>query len=249
MSARPGASATRASGRGSICSARPGPRSARKSSPATGRRVFPRSRRRSSSTVSPPSRGVRLKVHLAVDTGMGRGGFVAEHLPEKLARLERMENLEVEGIGSHLPSADEDEEFTLAAVRAVSRDHPRPRRRVAVQVAASVEQRGIARIRPGLLQSFAARADALRSFSAAGIPGKTRHGDEPEITGDPASARCRRGTEFPTGGNSSPPSPPASPPSASAMATATLGMSREKARTCGSVAAACRFSGASPWTR
>lgn len=59
------------------------------------------------------SRGIRLKVHLAVDTGMGRGGFVAEHLPEKLALLERMQNLDVEGIGSHLPSADEDEEFTL----------------------------------------------------------------------------------------------------------------------------------------
>jgi alanine racemase len=57
--------------------------------------------------------GKRLKVHLAVDTGMGRGGFVAEHLPEKLALLERMESLEIEGIGSHLPSADEDAEFTL----------------------------------------------------------------------------------------------------------------------------------------
>ena len=59
------------------------------------------------------SRGTRLKVHLAVDTGMGRGGFVADHLPEKLALLERMQSLEIEGIGSHLPSADEDEEFTL----------------------------------------------------------------------------------------------------------------------------------------
>ena len=56
----------------------------------------------------------RLKVHLAVDTGMGRGGFVAEHLSETLATLERLENLEIEGIGSHLPSADEDEEFTLS---------------------------------------------------------------------------------------------------------------------------------------
>lgn len=54
----------------------------------------------------------RLKVHLAVDTGMGRGGFVAENLPDKLAELERMDHLEIEGIGSHLPSADEDEEFT-----------------------------------------------------------------------------------------------------------------------------------------
>ena len=71
------------------------------------------------------ARGVRLKVHLAVDTGMGRGGFVAEHLPEKLAQLEQMGNLEVEGIGSHLPSADEDEKFTLrqfARFHAIIRD-------------------------------------------------------------------------------------------------------------------------------
>ena len=58
--------------------------------------------------------GVRLKVHLAVDTGMGRGGFVAEGLPEILRELEALPNLEVEGIGSHLPSADEDEDFTRA---------------------------------------------------------------------------------------------------------------------------------------
>ncbi len=58
------------------------------------------------------ARGIRLAVHLAVDTGMGRGGFVADHLPETLRELEKLENLEIEGIGSHLPSADEDEEFT-----------------------------------------------------------------------------------------------------------------------------------------
>jgi len=54
----------------------------------------------------------RLKVHLAVDTGMGRGGFVAEHLAETLRKLELLEHLEIEGIGSHLPAADEDVEFT-----------------------------------------------------------------------------------------------------------------------------------------
>lgn len=59
------------------------------------------------------ARHTRLKVHISVDTGMGRGGFVADHLAEKLVALERMEHLEIEGIGSHLPSADEDEEFTL----------------------------------------------------------------------------------------------------------------------------------------
>jgi len=56
--------------------------------------------------------GKRLKVHIAVDTGMGRGGFVLDHLPEKMETLATLANLEIEGIGSHLPSADEDEEFT-----------------------------------------------------------------------------------------------------------------------------------------
>ena len=56
--------------------------------------------------------GKRLKVHLAVDTGMGRGGFVAQGLDATLEKLDRLEFLEIEGIGSHLPSADEDEDFT-----------------------------------------------------------------------------------------------------------------------------------------
>jgi len=56
--------------------------------------------------------GRRLKAHIAVDTGMGRGGFVADHLVESMKKLELLENLEIEGIGSHLPSADEDVEFT-----------------------------------------------------------------------------------------------------------------------------------------
>lgn len=56
--------------------------------------------------------GKRLKVHLAVDTGMGRGGFLLADLPDLIGDLERLEHLEIEGIGSHLPSADEDAEFT-----------------------------------------------------------------------------------------------------------------------------------------
>lgn len=59
------------------------------------------------------ARGKRLKVHLAVDTGMGRGGFVPEDLPGTLKELEQLTSLEIEGVGSHLPSADEDEEFTV----------------------------------------------------------------------------------------------------------------------------------------
>ncbi|BCX47174.1 alanine racemase [Haloferula helveola] len=54
----------------------------------------------------------RLKCHLAVDTGMGRGGFVPEELPCLLPELEALKGIEIEGVGSHLPSADEDENFT-----------------------------------------------------------------------------------------------------------------------------------------
>lgn len=56
--------------------------------------------------------GRRLRVHLAVDTGMGRGGFLPTDLPEAWPVLEALEGLEIEGIGSHLPAADEDETFT-----------------------------------------------------------------------------------------------------------------------------------------
>ena len=58
------------------------------------------------------ARGSRLKVHLAVDTGMGRGGFLPEEVPAVLPVLGELEWLEIEGLGSHLPSADEDPAFT-----------------------------------------------------------------------------------------------------------------------------------------
>ncbi len=57
-------------------------------------------------------RGVKLAVHIAVDTGMGRGGFLAEGIEDHFAKLLMIDSLEIEGIASHLSSADEDEEFT-----------------------------------------------------------------------------------------------------------------------------------------
>ncbi len=58
----------------------------------------------------------RLKVHLAVDVGMGRGGFLLDDLVQAMPVLEGMTHLEIEGIGSHLPSADEDREISLAQI-------------------------------------------------------------------------------------------------------------------------------------
>lgn len=56
--------------------------------------------------------GTRLPVQLTVDTGMGRGGFLPADLPGALDAITAHTHLEVAGIGSHLPSADEDPEFT-----------------------------------------------------------------------------------------------------------------------------------------
>jgi alanine racemase len=62
--------------------------------------------------------GKRIRVHLAVDTGMGRGGFLTEHLPGLMAAPDSLTHLEIEGIGSHLPSADEDADFTHGQISA-----------------------------------------------------------------------------------------------------------------------------------
>lgn len=61
--------------------------------------------------------GRPLKVHVAVDTGMGRGGFVAAELPAVLPHLETFSHLVLNGLGSHLPSADEDRPFTEQQIR------------------------------------------------------------------------------------------------------------------------------------
>jgi len=60
--------------------------------------------------------GKPLAVHLAVDTGMGRGGFLQADLAEIMTSLRRMSWLEIEGVGSHLPAADEDPEFTCGQI-------------------------------------------------------------------------------------------------------------------------------------
>jgi len=55
-----------------------------------------------------------LPVHIAVDTGMGRGGFLPSAIQAAIAEINTLGNITIEGIGSHLPSADEDREFTLS---------------------------------------------------------------------------------------------------------------------------------------
>ncbi len=54
----------------------------------------------------------QLKVHIAIDTGMGRGGFLPEQLKEVCIKLSALDALNYEGVASHFCSSDEDEAFT-----------------------------------------------------------------------------------------------------------------------------------------
>ena len=54
----------------------------------------------------------KVKVHLAVDTGMGRLGVWENEVVETARRIAALPGLEIAGIASHLPVADEDPAFT-----------------------------------------------------------------------------------------------------------------------------------------
>ncbi|MEG2958707.1 MAG: alanine racemase [Oscillospiraceae bacterium] len=55
-----------------------------------------------------------LKIHVKVDTGMSRFGFVAESAEEPIATLCALPNLKAEGIFTHFANADSDEDYTMA---------------------------------------------------------------------------------------------------------------------------------------
>jgi len=59
-------------------------------------------------------KGSPVNAHLALDTGMGRGGFLPEQLGAALEKLKISSGIRLTGIGSHLPVADEDAGFTRA---------------------------------------------------------------------------------------------------------------------------------------
>ncbi len=60
--------------------------------------------------------GKTLPIHISVDTGMGRGGFLPDQLEDLFTALPELENLYIEGLGAHLPCADEDHALTLRQI-------------------------------------------------------------------------------------------------------------------------------------
>ncbi len=60
--------------------------------------------------------GKTLPIHVSVDVGMGRGGLLIDQVPALLERLSAWDHLYIEGIGAHLPSADENRETTERSI-------------------------------------------------------------------------------------------------------------------------------------
>ena len=57
--------------------------------------------------------GLTAKVHLNVDTGMGRGGLELEEASEFAEKVAGLGGLKLEGVWTHFPVADQDEQFTV----------------------------------------------------------------------------------------------------------------------------------------
>jgi len=58
-------------------------------------------------------KGIKQKVHLVIDTGMGRVGVFPEKALEYIEEVRALPNLEIEGLMTHFSSADErDKEYT-----------------------------------------------------------------------------------------------------------------------------------------
>jgi len=55
----------------------------------------------------------KAKVHIKVDTGMGRLGVLPKRVADLVGSLSSLSNLKMEGMFTHFSSADEDEEYTL----------------------------------------------------------------------------------------------------------------------------------------
>jgi len=83
--------------------------------------------------------GVRLPVHLYLDTGMCRGGFAVDQLEGAMSAILDRQHLQLTGLYTHFAAADDDLQFTEQQLdrfdRAVQSCQPAPKTAVSVHVA------------------------------------------------------------------------------------------------------------------
>jgi len=65
--------------------------------------------------------GFKFSLHLKVDTGMSRLGFESNKFVEQFAKIKSFENISIEGIYSHLSSADEDNALDSQSITQLQR--------------------------------------------------------------------------------------------------------------------------------
>lgn len=59
----------------------------------------------------------KIKVHLELETGMGRTGVKISDINDFIENINKYKNIEIEGIYTHLSSADSDENFTKQQIK------------------------------------------------------------------------------------------------------------------------------------
>ena len=65
--------------------------------------------------------GVKFSLHLKVDTGMSRLGFESNKFVQQFEKIRSFENISIEGIYSHLSSADEDNALDSQSITQLQR--------------------------------------------------------------------------------------------------------------------------------
>lgn len=66
-------------------------------------------------------KGKICRIHIEIDTGMGRAGFSSGDAVGEVSRIAGLEGLELEGIFTHFPTADSDHDFTNDQIREFER--------------------------------------------------------------------------------------------------------------------------------
>ena len=60
--------------------------------------------------------GRKVKIHVEVDTGMGRSGFFPGEVVSKIKGIRQLKNIIIEGIFTHFSSAENDRDFTMKQI-------------------------------------------------------------------------------------------------------------------------------------
>ena len=65
-------------------------------------------------------KGTKGRVHVEVDTGMGRAGVLFDRAFDEITAMNKLDGIVLEGIYTHFPASDSDEDFTSAQVEEFS---------------------------------------------------------------------------------------------------------------------------------